>query len=326
MTVLPDHNSAVLAVALSPDGTRLATACLDENGRGAIRVFDTATGRWLDGITAHHAHICGLAFNPDGKRLASASGDHWVGHWLVVPNGKLRDDPLKLGPLDQQGGVPRPDDVMFAVQFSPDGKYLAAAGDTNVWVWEVATGNLHAKFGGKNWAWVSLAFSPDSKTLAAGSKDGTIRMWDVASKKHLRRFATEYERQLPEVYGLAFSPDGKLLVAAEQERAVRLWDTATGKEAPRRVGSEGKELAWPLYGHANEVRSVAFTADGKFLVSCCGTMSDWGNGDGTVRFWSVTRDEKGLRIVPRVSLVSLWDQAKKAARSRRTRPRSPSGR
>jgi RNA polymerase sigma factor (sigma-70 family) len=150
----------------------------------------------------------------------------------------------------------------------------------------------------------SVAFSPDSKTLASAGADQTLRLWEVATGKELLRL-----RELGEVHAVAFSPDGKTLASGSAGNAVRLWDVATGKvllqfqghqRAVRSVAfaPDGKRLAsasddktvllWDpttgqqvgrLSGHQGEVYAATFAGDGKTLVS--------GSKDGTLRLWDV---------------------------------------
>ncbi|WP_084763412.1 NACHT and WD repeat domain-containing protein, partial [[Scytonema hofmanni] UTEX B 1581] len=110
---------------------------------------------------------------------------------------------------------------------------------------------------------ISVAFSPDGKTLASGSADKTIKLWDVATGK-ISQTLTGHSKW---VNSVAFSPDGKTLASGSADKTIKLWDVATGK------------LSQTLTGHSDGVYSVAFSPDGKTLAS--------GSGDKTIKLWDV---------------------------------------
>ena len=106
----------------------------------------------------------------------------------------------------------------------------------------------------------SVAFSPDG-TLASGSIDGTIKLWDVTTQQTIDTL----EGHMETVSSVAFSPDGTL---ASGDGTIKLWDVTT------------QQTIDTLEGHTAGVGSVAFSPDGVTLAS--------GSWDGTVKLWDVT--------------------------------------
>ncbi|MGH8573398.1 MAG: WD40 repeat domain-containing protein, partial [Gammaproteobacteria bacterium] len=70
----------------------------------------------------------------------------------------------------------------------------------------------------------AVAFAPDGKTLASGSGDGTVKLWE---KGQPQSPATSLEGHTGNVFSVAFAPDGKMLASGSQDGAVKLWDADT---------------------------------------------------------------------------------------------------
>ena len=110
----------------------------------------------------------------------------------------------------------------------------------------------------------SVSFSPDGKTIASGSADHTLRLWDASTRKLIRTLTGHTES----VKSVSFSPDGKTIASGSADHTLRLWDASTGK------------LIRTIKGHTDWVYSVSFSPDGKTIAS--------GSRDDTIRLWEVS--------------------------------------
>jgi WD40 repeat protein len=236
------HTFDVQVVALSPDGKALASGGGDTRG-GELKVWDAATGKEVATLPGYRDSLFALAFSPDGKLLASADGRYQVRLWDVATAREVAT--FKNGP-----------GWSHALALSPDGKRLAAAGDTEVRVWELPGGKEVASFR-REVRSMRPAFSRDLKTLASPNYQ-EIDLWDVAAGKE-RLVLSE---QRGPVRCVDFSADGKVLAAASAVNTgashyrgeVKLWDVTTGKERATMPGPFGDAFA------------LALSPDGKSLA------------------------------------------------------------
>ncbi|MDZ8228017.1 MAG: ribosome assembly protein 4, partial [Nostoc sp. ChiVER01] len=103
----------------------------------------------------------------------------------------------------------------------------------------------------------------DGKTLASGSDDRTIKLWDISTGKAIKTLTGHSSW----VYSVVFSPDGKTLASGSGDKTIKLWDVSTGKAIKT------------LTGHSSGVYSVVFSPDGKTLAS--------GSDDKTMILWDL---------------------------------------
>ena len=177
-TTLRGHDGGLWALALSRNGTRLATVSMD----GTAKVWDPATNQVLltlpTNVTADNLGGTGATFSPDGTRLLTISSDNNATLWELATGKALF---LLHGHTAQ----------VTSVAISPDGKILATGSDDKtVKLWDAATGTAIKTLTGLEGIWLVVVFSPDGKRLIAGSDETGIAIaWDVASGKELFRFS-----------------------------------------------------------------------------------------------------------------------------------------
>jgi len=139
----------------------------------------------------------------------------------------------------------------LAVAFHPDGQQLATAISNEMTVWDIHAGNpLVSSKGHTAWI-VCLAYSPDQKLIASGSRDETIRLWDPATGQCLKTLSCSGSW----VQTLVFSPDSQSLVSGGSDGLIRIWDV---KETVCRQ---------TLQVHGDRIQALQFSADGSRLIS-----------------------------------------------------------
>jgi WD40 repeat protein/tRNA A-37 threonylcarbamoyl transferase component Bud32 len=246
--VLRGHSGAVMCVAISPDGSRLATGGAD----GTARIWDAKSGSELLTLRGHAGPVPGVAFSPDGRLLATASYDGLAILWDAGDGRELRSF---------RGHT----EGICGVAFSPDGRRLATGSlDRTARIWDVGDGReLHTLSGHLSEVF-SVAFSPDGRRVATGSWDNTLKFWDAADGRELYTL----RGHTGHVLGLGFSPDGHRLASGSTDNTVKIWDALSGQEV------------LTLRGYSDGVYSVAFSPDGRRLAT--------GGRDGTVIIWDAT--------------------------------------
>ena len=259
--MLNEHPDSINAIALSPDGTKLATA----GGDWIVRLWEVSTGKYINSLTGHPSAVNAVAFSPDGKILASAGSTLRL--WDADTGESLHTDSRDLGSIDR-------------LAFSPDGKTLATGGgwDHTVHLWDVNTGTLRTGLKGHTDKIRDMAFSPDGTTVITASSDKTMRLWNVKTGTEKKSLPAPEDKIHPlvaanqmlklldqgirpqsrdDVHSVKFSKDGTQLISISSDGSLHLWNVDTGRY----------QLSSPLGAHTDWVRTLAFSPDSKNLVS-----------------------------------------------------------
>lgn len=190
--------SGVLAVAYSPDGTRLATAGVD----GVAKVWDGTSGEELLVLSGHTDRIHSIAYSPNGRFIATSSGN--VGASIKVWDAMSGEEinTFVVHPVAPSG-----------LTFSPDSSLLVSIG-ASTFLFDMATGaeRYSRPRGGAAGIITSTVFTPNGERLITGGDDA-LRVWDVATGTELLTLANG------SVY-LDLTRDGRRLYASSPDEGV----------------------------------------------------------------------------------------------------------
>ncbi len=299
----------VAAVAFSPDGKMLASA-----GYREVLLWDLAGAKLFKRIGGDQlaGSARALVFLADGKSLA-------VGEGVPHQSGAVRIFDVESG--RQTHVFDEPQEVVYALTLSPDGKHLVAgSADTSVYVWSVDDKKLVATLADHTGWVLGVSFSADGKQLATTGGDNSLRIWKTDTWQWAKSFGLK-----DVAHGAVFNTDGKTLnvaVGGPADRGLRTRRTdndryrrpmSTGGGMPLGLAFDPKtsKLFAPC---SDKTIRVVDARNGRWLATLAGHQ-DWvycatlnsdatrlasGSGDGTVKLWN-TADGKLLATLVQMS-------------------------
>lgn len=250
-------NQRLFDVAISPDGTRIASA-----GEREVALWDHELRPVALPLTGHRGQVLAVAWSPGQGVLA------WAGSDRIV----------RLSEIDSGQTTALPGVLKSSVRslaFSPNGRFVIAAdlaGAIRVWdtereVWDA---DLTIRPGEPTHqaAINRVCFSRDGRLLASASDDRTIQVWDFEKRELIHDFRGQH---MSDVFAVVFSPEGDVLYSGSRDRTIAVWSLATG------------DVIETLVGHGQLIRCLDISPDGTRLVA--------GSWFGDVSLWDIPRYE-----------------------------------
>lgn len=260
VAIRPEPKQRLGNFALALDGHSVAAAITiegdNERLQHAVNHYDARTGRLIRVLYGPEDYVNGnvqsIAFSPDGKKLAYDIKDSVC--ISEVASGRL---------LHRYENAGNPHSFVF----TPDSKRLAW-GHKGVRLLDVDTGKIVRELHCRDYS-RCIALSPDGKTVANGTSEKLVRLWDIDSGKEL---FTQYQSHDFHVNEMVFSPDGRILVSSGDSEQTILWDVPT----------------WQRIGDLPAGTRMAFSPDGKHLTT---------TRLNKLRVWNVTDKKETMTLM-----------------------------
>jgi WD40 repeat protein len=289
---LTGHPSPVTSIIFSPEGSTLTSMSDDKT----IYLWDTATGERKKTLAdqgviteplERQEMIERAFFSSDGDILVTVRFNNTIRLWDTTTGAliqTLTNQEIDVKQTDYQKKIGK-------VLFSPDKRIFVSIGGDKIHLWDVVTGAYKSLTEPPSYDVKSAALSPDGRTLATGTFDGIIRLWDVATGKH-KKTINNLNVRLDRTHrtdNIPLSPNGEKFATGNHDGTVYLWDGITRQAQP---------LSGQVYHLKDQpFRKVLFSPDGS-------TLASWGmSKDVPIRLWDVTTGKRQRTLTGHAALI-----------------------
>jgi WD40 repeat protein len=261
-------------LAFDPSGSVLAVRVVTASGPDRIRLRAAGTGELLRDITPSDFRVDGFALTADEQTIALCGNDKL-----------LHLQELNPAPPEERLPPPAATGEAWAVAFSPKEQTLAVGYDhetdaETLKLWDPVKKTSRLLSGHKGTV-MAVAYSPDGRTLATGSYDQHVGLWNTADGKRLDWLVGHTKP----VRAVAFSPDGRLLASGGSDHTIMLWNVAERK----------RMTSWNA--HERPIRALAFSPDGRQLASA--------SNDEFAAIWDVNTQNKVFTLADQHNVSCL---------------------
>ncbi|KIW68720.1 hypothetical protein PV04_04644 [Phialophora macrospora] len=274
--------NAKLRCACYHPSSSLLTVCFDN---GLFSLYEIPSFSNIHSLSMASSPISAVAVNQTGEWLALGSSK--TGQLLVWEHAS------ESNILKQSSHL----DAMTTLTYSPDStRIITGADDGLIKIWDVSSGFHIATFTEHTSAVTASAYSRRGNILFTSSLDGSVRAWDMLRYRNFRTFTAPQRLSFS---CLAIDPSAEVVCAASHDSFdIHLWSVQTGA------------LLDQLAGHEGPISTLAFTPDGRYLVS--------GSWDHTIRVWSVfdrSQTSESLQLMSDLLCIAIRPDSAQIAAS-----------
>jgi WD40 repeat protein len=259
--ILEGHKGNIPHLAISPDGTMLASGSVDKS----ICVWSIPEFKLLFTLEGHSHYVIRVAFSANNRFLYSGSFDGTIREWDLTTRHCIRIFPGTGSSI-----------VAFTLA-SLRGLLVSADFDRILRIWDISSTTCLVSIADPQCKIHGMAITPDGKWLATGGDDHRIKIWQINDSGNLARCEHILTGSSGPIESITFSPEDNQIATTGDDSIIRLWSVNSGELL--QIFPKRTDIVINTERHTGIVATVTFSSDGQYLIS--------GGFDRTIRFWSI---------------------------------------